>query len=45
MKQINRLKQQLSDSRLAPEDRPALETELSEASCLLDYSKQFVPRG
>nr|WP_245617361.1 hypothetical protein [Amycolatopsis taiwanensis] len=45
MKQINRLKQQLSDSRLAPEDRPALETELSEASCLLDYSEQFVPRG
>lgn len=45
VKQITRLKQQLSDSRLAPEDRPALEGELSEASRLLDYSEQFVPRG
>ncbi|WAL66710.1 polymorphic toxin type 28 domain-containing protein [Amycolatopsis cynarae] len=45
VKQINRLKQQLSDSRLAPENRPALEAELSEASRLLDYSEQFVPRG
>jgi hypothetical protein len=43
--QINRLKRQLSDSRLAPEDRPAIETELSEASRLLDYSEQWVPRG
>jgi hypothetical protein len=43
--QINRLKRQLSDSRLAPEDRPAVESELSEASRLLDYSEQWVPRG
>lgn len=43
--QINRLKRQLSDSRLAPEDRPAIEAELSEASGLLDYSEQWVPRG
>ena len=43
--QINRLKRQLSDSRLAPEDRPAIEAELSEASRLLDYSEQWVPRG
>ncbi|MDX3187734.1 polymorphic toxin type 28 domain-containing protein [Streptomyces sp. MN03-5084-2B] len=43
--QTNRLKRQLSDSRLAPEDRPAIETELSEASRLLDYSEQWVPRG
>jgi hypothetical protein len=43
--QINRLKRQLSDSRLSPEDRPAIEAELSEASRLLDYSEQWVPRG
>ncbi|RSM41902.1 hypothetical protein DMA12_23465 [Amycolatopsis balhimycina DSM 5908] len=43
--QINRLKRQLSDSRLAPENRPAIEAELSEASRLLDYSEQWVPRG
>ncbi|MEV5721470.1 putative T7SS-secreted protein [Amycolatopsis mediterranei] len=43
--QINRLKRQLSDSRLSPEDRPAVEAELSEASRLLDYSEQWVPRG
>lgn len=43
--QINRLKRQLGDSRLAPEDRPVIEAELSEASRLLDYSEQWVPRG
>jgi putative RNase toxin 28 of polymorphic toxin system len=43
--QINRLKRQFSDSRLAPEDRPTIEAELSEASRLLDYSEQWVPRG
>ena len=43
--QINRLNRQLGDSRLAPEDRPAIEAELSEASRLLDYSEQWVPRG
>jgi hypothetical protein len=42
--QINRLKRQLSDSRLSPGDRPALESELSEASRLLDYTEQWVPR-
>ncbi|WP_084145018.1 putative T7SS-secreted protein [Amycolatopsis jejuensis] len=43
--QINRLKRQLGDSRLSPEDRPAIKAELSEASRLLDYSEQWVPRG
>lgn len=42
---ITKLQRQLGDSRLAPEDRPALESELSEASRLLDYSEQWVPRG
>lgn len=42
---INRLKQMLSDSRLKPDGRPPLEAELSEASRLLDYSEQWVPRG
>jgi hypothetical protein len=42
--QINRLKRQLGDSRLLPEDRPALEGELSEASRLLDYTVERVGR-
>jgi hypothetical protein len=42
---ITKLQRQLGDSRLAPEDRSALESELSEASRLLDYSEQWVPRG
>jgi hypothetical protein len=42
---INRIKQLLSDSRLKPEERPDLESELSEASRLLDYTEQWVPRG
>ena len=42
--QINKLKRMLNDSRLSPGDRPAIESELSEASKLLDYSEQWVPR-
>lgn len=41
---IKEIKQQLSDSRLSGTDRTALESELSEASRLLDRSEQFVPR-
>lgn len=40
--QINR---QLGDSRLSAAGRAALTGELSEASKLLDYSEQFVPRN
>lgn len=43
--QINKLKRMLNDSRLSPEERPGVESELSEASKLLDYSEQWVPRG
>lgn len=42
---VNRIKQLLSDSRLKPEERPDLESELSEASRLLDYTEQWFPRG
>jgi hypothetical protein len=42
---INQLKRQLGDSRISDGDRSAVESELSEASRLLDYSEQFVPRG
>lgn len=42
---INQLKRQLGDSRITDADRSALGSELSEASRLLDYSEQFVPRG
>lgn len=44
VKRVRRLKQQLSDSRTAVADRPALEEELSEASRLLDRSEQFLAR-
>jgi Bacterial toxin 28 len=42
---INWLKRQLGDSRLSDADRAAAQSELSEASRLLDYSEGFVPRG
>ncbi|MFD9889741.1 putative T7SS-secreted protein [Amycolatopsis sp. NPDC059027] len=45
LNQVNKLKRMLNDSRLSPEDRPGIENELSEASKLLDYSEQWVPRG
>ena len=41
---IDRLKRMLGDSRLKPEDRAPLESELSEASRILDYSEQWLPR-
>lgn len=42
---ISQIKQQLGDSRISDADRTALNAELSEASRLLDYSEQFVPRN
>ncbi len=45
VKRIDQIKRQLGDSRTNPADRAELERELSEASRLLDYSEQFVPRG
>ncbi|PKW14301.1 putative T7SS-secreted protein [Saccharopolyspora spinosa] len=42
IEQINR---QLGDSRTTPEQRAGLESELSEASRLLDHSEGYVPRG
>jgi Bacterial toxin 28 len=41
---IAQLKKQLADSRSTPTERAAAQTELSEASKLLDRSEQFVPR-
>lgn len=41
---INQIQRQLSDSRISSADRTTLESELSEASRLLDRSEQFVPR-
>jgi hypothetical protein len=42
---IQQLKRQLGDSRSTPDDRARAQSELSEASRLLDYSRQFVPRS
>jgi hypothetical protein len=42
---INQLKRQLGDSRITDADRAAAESELSEASRLLDHSEGYVPRG
>jgi uncharacterized protein YukE len=42
---IGQLKRQLGDSRISDADRATLQSELSEASRLLDHSEQFVPRG
>jgi Bacterial toxin 28 len=41
---IEQIKRQLGDSRLSDSDRSTLQSELSEASRLLDRSEQFVPR-
>jgi Bacterial toxin 28 len=41
---IGQLKRSLGDSRVSPADRAQYEAELSEASRLLDYFEQFVPR-
>ena len=41
---IGQLKRQLGDTRISLADKSALQSELSEASRLLDYSEQFVPR-
>jgi hypothetical protein len=41
---IGRLKRLLGDSRVPASDRAQYQAELSEASRLLDYSEQFVPR-
>ncbi|UQU64316.1 polymorphic toxin type 28 domain-containing protein [Couchioplanes caeruleus] len=41
---IGQLKRLLGDSRVSAADRAQYEAELSEASRLLDYSEQFVPR-
>jgi uncharacterized protein YukE len=42
---IGQLKRLLGDSRVSASDRAQYEAELSEASRLLDYSEQFVPRS
>ncbi len=41
---IEVLKRQLGDTRLSGAQKEAVQSELSEASRLLDHSKQFVPR-
>lgn len=45
LNRIDQLKRMLSDSRVSDEARSAAQAELSEASRLLDYSRQFVPAG
>lgn len=42
---VNQLKRQLGDSRISDADRGALQSELSEASRLLDHSEQYVTRN
>lgn len=42
---IGQINRQLGDSRISAAERAALTGELSEASKLLDYSEQFVPRS
>jgi hypothetical protein len=44
IKRITQLERLLGDARVGAADRAAAQAELSEASRLLDYSKQFVPR-
>lgn len=44
LNRIDQLKRQLADSRLSDADRSAVQSELSEASRLLDHSEQYVPR-
>jgi putative RNase toxin 28 of polymorphic toxin system len=45
VKRIQQIQQQLGDSRISDAYRVELQSELSEASRLLDHSEQFVPRG
>jgi hypothetical protein len=45
VKRIGQLKRLLGDSRVSAGDRADYESELSEASRLLDHSEQFVPRN
>ncbi|GAA0544429.1 hypothetical protein GCM10010172_27510 [Paractinoplanes ferrugineus] len=45
VRRIGQLKRLLGDGRTSAGDRAAYESELSEASRLLDHSEQFVPRG
>ncbi|GGK95986.1 putative T7SS-secreted protein [Mangrovihabitans endophyticus] len=42
---LGQLKRLLGDSRVSAADRAQYQSELSEASRLLDYSEQFVPRS
>nr|WP_239003922.1 polymorphic toxin type 28 domain-containing protein [Nocardia panacis] len=44
VKRIGQLNRKLSWPGLSEAERPLIEQELSEASRLLDYSEQFVPR-
>jgi hypothetical protein len=44
VKRIGQLKRLLDDTRIGDADRAAYQSELSEASKLLDHSEQFVPR-
>jgi hypothetical protein len=41
---VTRLQRQLEDGRTSDAEKPAIETELSQASRLLDHSERFVPR-
>ena len=43
LNQVQRLQRKLGDTRLSEADRAAAQEELSEASRLLDHSKQFLP--
>jgi hypothetical protein len=45
VRRIDQLKRLLGDSRVSDADRAGYQSELSEASKLLDHSEQFVPRN
>jgi hypothetical protein len=45
VRRIGQLKRLLEDQRISGADRSSYESELSEASRLLDHSEQFVPRS
>lgn len=44
LNRIERIKRQLDDTRISAEEKQNLQSELSEASKLLDHSEQYVPR-
>jgi hypothetical protein len=44
VKRIEQLKRQLGDTRISDSQRTAAQSELSEASRLLDHSEQYLPR-